>query len=81
MVNADDAESGAILEALDGDGGLVEGGGDIVQGDGVEGVGAVGVSLVITVHLVGDLRIGADVANDGQVAVGAVGEGLEVDEG
>lgn len=44
MVNADHAQGGTVLQAGDGDGGLVECGGDIIQGDGVEGVGAVLVS-------------------------------------
>lgn len=82
MIDADHAQSRAVLEAGDGDGGLIEGGGDIVQRDGVEGVGAVKVSFgLVKGRLVGDLRIGADVADDGEVAVGALGEGFDVDEG
>lgn len=45
VINADHAQGRAALQASDGDGGLVECGGDIIQGNGVEGVGAVLVSL------------------------------------
>lgn len=63
VVDADDRQGGAV--DLDGDGRLVEGGGDGVDGHGVEGVGGVG----------------RDVADDGQLAAGAGGlERLHVHE-
>jgi uncharacterized protein YqfA (UPF0365 family) len=52
VVDADHAQRRAALQASDGDCGLVEGGGDIVQGDGVEGVGAKLVSRVMASHLI-----------------------------
>jgi hypothetical protein len=40
VVNANHAQGWAVLQTGDGDCGLIESGGDIIQGNGVEGVGA-----------------------------------------
>lgn len=44
MVNADHAQGGTLREARDGNCGLIECGGNVVQRDGVERVGAAKVS-------------------------------------
>ena len=84
MVDADHAQGRALRTGRKGDrhSRLVEGGGDIVNGDGVVGVGAVeGVTLAYpdATRVPGYLRIGADVANNGQRPVGR-GQGLDVDK-
>lgn len=64
MVNRDDGQRGPVALDVNLDGGLVEGGVDVVDGDGVVRVGGVA----------------ADVADDAEVAAGAL-EALAVDKG
>lgn len=64
VVDGDDGQSGAVALYVNLDGGLVEGGVDIVDGDGVVGVGGVA----------------ADVADNAELAAGAL-EALAIDEG
>lgn len=85
MVDADHAQGRALRTGRQGDrhSRLVESGGDIVNGDGVVGVGTVkGVTLAYPnaiARVPGYLRIGADVANNRQRPVGR-GQGLDVDK-
>lgn len=86
MVNADDAQRRALSVGgkVDGHGRLVEGGGDVVDGDRVVRVGAVkiwlGTFVDVNFGVNYDLRVGADVADDGQSPLGRR-QGLNVDEG
>lgn len=85
MVNADDAQRRALSVGgkVDGHGRLVEGGGDVVDGDRVVRVGAVkiwlGTFVDVNFGVNYDLRVGADVADDGQSPLGRR-QGLNVDE-
>lgn len=75
MVNADDAQRRTLGASRQGDGysRLVEGGGDIIHGNGVVRVGAVISSkvscAVSSASRTNDLRISADIADDRQSAV------------
>lgn len=86
MVNANDAQRRALSVSgqLDGHSRLIEGGGDVVDGDRVVRVGAVwNLLLVIPVNTIGygnNLRVGANVADNGESTLGRR-QGLDVNEG
>lgn len=75
VVNADHAKRGALSSSRQGDGhgGLVEGGRDIVNGNGVVRVGTVWSSKLVPEteeRKEQDLRVSAHVTNDGKATVG-----------
>jgi hypothetical protein len=82
VVDGDDGEGGPVAGDVDLDGGLVEGGVDVVDGDGVVGIGGVAADVADDAELAGGRlqALAVDKGWDGLGEVDAVDEDVRLDD-